>query len=69
MAFLFLETRKLIAINPQIAFGRPTLAENDISTEPIVEPIDAGKSVADRAEDYALSENGIVEAALYERAA
>jgi uncharacterized protein (DUF433 family) len=60
---------KPIAIDAHIAFGRPVLAEKDITTGAIVERIDAGESVADLAEDYALSENEIVEAVLYERAA
>jgi uncharacterized protein (DUF433 family) len=60
---------KPIAIDAHIAFGRPVLAEKGITTGAIVERIDAGESVADVAEDYALSENEIVEAVLYERAA
>lgn len=60
---------KPIAIDAHIAFGRPVLAEKGITTGAIVERIDAGESVADLAEDYALSENEIVEAVLYERAA
>ena len=60
---------KPIAIDAQIAFGRPVLARRGITTATIAERIDAGESAADLAEDYDLSERDIEEAVLYERAA
>lgn len=58
-----------IAIDPQIAFGRPVIALRGVSTGAIAGRIDAGESAADVAADYDLSEREIEEAVLYERAA
>ena len=58
-----------IAIDPQIAFGRPIIARRGVTTGAIAERIDAGESAADLAADYDLSERDIEEAVLYERAA
>lgn len=58
-----------IAIDPNIAFGRPVLLSKGISTGAIADRIDAGESVNDLAEDYGLSPAEIEEAVLYERAA
>lgn len=60
---------KPIAIDPQVAFGRPILAATGIKTSTIVERIDAGESTKDLAEDYDLTPEQIEEAVLYERAA
>jgi uncharacterized protein (DUF433 family) len=58
-----------IAIDPQIAFGRPVVVRRGVSTHAIADRIDAGESVADLAADYDLSPTEIEEAVLYERAA
>jgi uncharacterized protein (DUF433 family) len=58
-----------IAIDPQIAFGRPVLARKSISTTVIAERIDAGEAVDELAADYDLTVSEIEEAVLYERAA
>lgn len=58
-----------IAIDPQIAFGRPVIVRRGISTLAIAERIDAGETVEDLAADYDLSAQEIEEAVLYERAA
>lgn len=58
-----------IAIDPQIAFGRPVVVRKGVSTRVIAERIDAGETVRDLATDYGLSAEEIEEAALYERAA
>jgi uncharacterized protein (DUF433 family) len=58
-----------IAIDPQIAFGRPVIALRGVSTGAIAGRIDAGESTADVAADYDMSEREIEEAVLYERAA
>ena len=61
--------RRPIAIDPQIAFGRPVVLRAGVSTGSIAERIDAGETVADLADDYDLSVSEIEEAILYERAA
>lgn len=58
-----------IAIDPDIAFGRPVILRAGVATEAIVERIDAGETVEALAEDYDLKPNEIEEAVLYERAA
>lgn len=58
-----------IAIDAQIAFGRPVVVSRGVSTGAIVERIDAGETAAALADDYDLSEREIEEAVLYERAA
>ncbi len=61
--------RRPIAIDPSIAFGRPVVLRAGVSTETVAGRIDAGESVADLADDYALTADEIEEAVLYERAA
>ena len=58
-----------IAIDAQVAFGRPVVAKRGITTGAIADRIDAGETVADLAADYDLSVDEIEEAVLYERAA
>lgn len=58
-----------IAIDPEVSFGRPTLAESRISTESIVQRIDSGESVQAIAEDYDITAREVEEAVLYEMAA
>lgn len=58
-----------IAIDPSIAFGRPVLIRVGVSTSTIAERLDAGESVAELAQDYALDPAEIEQAAVYERAA
>jgi uncharacterized protein (DUF433 family) len=58
-----------IAIDPQIAFGRPIVVRRGVSTHVIAERIDAGETVAALAADYELAPAEIEEAVLYERAA
>lgn len=58
-----------IAIDPNIAFGRPVVLRAGISTGVIAERIDAGESVADLADDYGLTTEEVEQAVVYERAA
>lgn len=58
-----------IAIDPNIAFGRPIVLKKGISTEAIAARIDAGETVAALAEDYDLEPQEVEEAIIYERAA
>jgi uncharacterized protein (DUF433 family) len=60
---------RAIAIDPQIAFGRPVILDKGVSTATIAERIDAGELPGDVAPDYDLRPAEIEEAALYERAA
>ena len=60
---------KPIAIDPQIAFGRPIVARRGVSTQAIADRIDAGETVEELASDYGLARAEIEEAVLYERAA
>ena len=58
-----------IAIDPTISFGRPVIISRGISTEAIVDRIDAGEAPADVARDYGLTTADVEQAVLYERAA
>lgn len=58
-----------IAIDAQVAFGRPVIRRLGISTGTIADRIDAGETVADLSTDYGLSEAEIEQAVLYERVA
>lgn len=58
-----------IAIDANVAFGRPVLVARGVSTHVIAERLDAGESVAELAADYDLTPSDIEQAALYERAA
>ena len=60
---------KPIAIDPRISFGRPTVAGSGVSTEALVNRIDAGESIEDLAWDYGLEIAQIEAAIVYERAA
>jgi uncharacterized protein (DUF433 family) len=59
----------LIAIDANVAFGRPVVARAGISTAAILDRIDVGEQVTVMAEDYDLSPDEITQAVLYERAA
>lgn len=58
-----------IAIDPQVAFGRPIVQRAGISTIAIANRLDAGESVDAIAEDYDLSREEVEQAVLYIRAA
>lgn len=62
-------TERPIAIDANVAFGRPVLARVGVSTRAIAERLDAGESVSDLVADYALTQSEIEQAVLYERAA
>ena len=60
---------KVIALDPWVAFGRPTIARRGISTSAIVARINAGEAEEDIAEDYGLNVPEVEEAVVYEQAA
>ena len=61
-----LHSPKLLAINPQIAFGRPVVERRAIKTSIIAERFNAGESVSELAEDYDLEVFEVEEAIRYE---
>lgn len=69
MASDTLSSERLIAIDANIAFGRPVVVSGGISTAAIVDRIDAGEQMAALTEDYDLSPHEITQAVFYERAA
>lgn len=64
-----LSSARPIAIDAQVAFGRPVIAKRGVTTGIIADRIDAGETVAELAADYDLSVDEVEEAVLYERAA
>lgn len=64
-----LDTGKVILIDPQVAFGMPTIAGKGVTTAALVQRFNAGESLTDLARDYDLSEAEVEAAILYERAA
>lgn len=58
-----------IAIDPQVAFGRPIVRRTGVSTAAIADRLDAGETVEALAEDYDLTRDEIEQAVLYARAA
>jgi uncharacterized protein (DUF433 family) len=61
-----LHSPKILAIDPQIAFGRPVVERKAIKTSAIAERFRAGESMADLAEDYDLEVFEVEEAIRYE---
>jgi uncharacterized protein (DUF433 family) len=56
-------------LDPEIAFGRPVLARQRVSTSVIVDRINAGEDAASVAADYGATPDEILDALAYERAA
>jgi uncharacterized protein (DUF433 family) len=56
----------LIEINPQIRFGRPTVAGKGVPTDVIFERFRAGDSSAELADDYDVTTSEVDEAIRYE---
>ncbi|MBN2418891.1 MAG: DUF433 domain-containing protein [Deltaproteobacteria bacterium] len=63
------DSKKSIVINPFVSFGKPTVANRNISTYVIVNRIDAGEDINDVADDYDLDIQDVEDAIIYERAA
>ncbi|MFM9888205.1 MAG: DUF433 domain-containing protein [Burkholderiales bacterium] len=62
-------TLRPIAIDPNIAFGRPVVLKVGVSTGVLAERIDANEPLQEVADDYGLSVEEVEQAILYERAA
>jgi uncharacterized protein (DUF433 family) len=69
IASLGLDSQKIVAIDPSIAFGRPFIVGKGVRTATIVERLDANEPRDVVAADYTLSDAEINAAILYERAA
>ncbi|MCI0700594.1 MAG: DUF433 domain-containing protein [Planctomycetia bacterium] len=57
---------RIIAIDPRIRFGRPTIAEKGVPTDTLFERYQAGDSFAELVEDYSLTTTEVEEAIRYE---
>lgn len=60
---------RTVLIDPRISFGRPVIARLGVSTGVIVDRVNAGESPKDLAEDYGATQDEIMDALAYERAA
>lgn len=56
---------KVVVIDPEISFGRPTIAGRGVSVVALVDRFRAGESMADLADDYDLTTQQIEEAIRY----
>ncbi|MGE0554264.1 MAG: DUF433 domain-containing protein [Gemmatimonadales bacterium] len=63
------EGRNGIAIDPEVAFGRPTVLGSGVTTAVIADRVDAGETLQEIAADYDLDPAIVEEAVVYERAA
>jgi uncharacterized protein (DUF433 family) len=61
-----LNSPKILAIDPEIAFGRPIVERTAIKTSVIAERFRAGEAIADLADDYDLEVFEVEEAIRYE---
>jgi uncharacterized protein (DUF433 family) len=60
------DDRKVIAIDPRLAYGRPSIESRGISTAILAERRDAGETIDELAESYGLDQADVEEAILYE---
>jgi len=60
---------KSVMLDPQVSFCRPVLARLGVSTAVIVDRINAGEDKVDLSKDYGATDEEIMEALAYERAA
>lgn len=64
-----LDSPKLIAIDPRVAYGRPTIAGTRVGTQIVAERHAAGESIRELSDEYAVSIDAIEEALRCERIA
>jgi uncharacterized protein (DUF433 family) len=62
------EDSRVVAIDPRISYGRPSIERKGISTAILAERLNAGESVKDLADSYELTEDEVTEAIVYESA-
>jgi uncharacterized protein (DUF433 family) len=63
------DDRRVITIDPRLAYGRPAIASKGVSTAILTERVNAGESVEELARYYGLDEADVEEAIIYERRA
>lgn len=63
------DDRRVITIDPRLAYGRPAIASKGISTAILTERVNAGESVEELARYYGLEKADVEEAIIYERRA
>lgn len=63
------DDRRVITIDPRLAYGRPAIASKGVSTAILTERVNAGESVEELARYYGLDVADVEEAILYERRA
>jgi len=61
-----LQAPKIVAIDPLVSFGKPTVLGTGIRTEILVSRLRAGDSIAELRDDYGLAEEQVEEAIRYE---
>lgn len=62
------EDRKVVAIDPRLSYGRPSIARRGVSTAILAERLNAGETVEDLADSYGLTPGEVTEAIVYESA-
>lgn len=62
------EERMVVAIDPRISYGRPSIARKGVSTAFLAKRFNAGETVEDLADSYGLTEEEVKEAIVYESA-
>jgi len=60
---------KSVMLDPRVSFGRPVLTRFGVSTAVIVDRINAGEEKAELSKDYGATDEEIMDALAYERAA
>lgn len=58
-----------VMLDPRVSFGRPVLARLGVSTAVVVDRINAGEDLAALSKDYGATDDEIMDALAYERAA
>lgn len=66
VAFYAYDDRRVVTIDPRIAYGRPSIARRGISTAILAERVNAEEDIADLAVYYDLDEEDVREAVIYE---
>ena len=61
-----LHAPKIVAIDPLVSFGKPTVVGTGIRTEVLASRLRAGDSLAELRDDYGLAEDQVEEAIRYE---
>ena len=60
------DDNRVVAIDPRLSYGRPSIERKGISTAILAERLNAGETVQDLADGYGLTEEEVTEAIVYE---